>query len=107
MTYLDVDEFGVVNLEQLKQSIRDDTILITIMMANNEIGTIQPVDEIGTIAHAQDVYKRQSLKSGKSLILLEHGCRCAFHQSASIADSLSQSILNFSTACISPSFQVH
>ncbi len=50
VTYLDVDEFGVVKLEELKKAIRPDTILITIMFANNEIGTIEPVAEIGKIA---------------------------------------------------------
>lgn len=50
VTYLDVDEDGVVDLEQLKRSIRSDTILISIMYANNEIGTIQPIKEIGEIA---------------------------------------------------------
>lgn len=50
VTYLDVDENGVVKLEQLKQAIRPETILISVMFANNEIGTIQPVKEIGEIA---------------------------------------------------------
>lgn len=50
VTYLDVDENGVVKLEQLKQAIRPDTILISVMFANNEIGTIQPIREIGAIA---------------------------------------------------------
>lgn len=50
VTYLDVDEDGVVDLEQLKKAIRSDTILISIMFANNEIGTIQPIKEIGEIA---------------------------------------------------------
>jgi len=50
VTYLDVDEQGVVDLEQLTQSIRPDTILISVMFANNEIGTIEPVAEIGKIA---------------------------------------------------------
>jgi cysteine desulfurase len=50
ITYLDVDENGVVDLEQLKAAIRPDTILISIMYANNEIGTIQPIREIGEIA---------------------------------------------------------
>ena len=50
ITYLDVDEFGVVKLEELKKAIRPDTILISIMFANNEIGTIEPVAEIGKIA---------------------------------------------------------
>ncbi|ONI39181.1 cysteine desulfurase NifS [Candidatus Epulonipiscium fishelsonii] len=55
VTYLDVDENGVVDLEQLKASIRPTTILITIMYANNEIGTIMPVEEIGRIAKEHDI----------------------------------------------------
>jgi cysteine desulfurase len=55
VTYLDVDENGTVDLEQLKSAIRPDTILISIMFANNEIGTIQPVKEIGEIARANGV----------------------------------------------------
>ncbi len=50
VTYLDVDENGLVDLEQLKAAIRPDTILISIMAANNEIGTIEPLKEIGEIA---------------------------------------------------------
>ncbi len=50
VTYLDVDEFGAVKLDQLKKAIRPTTILISIMFANNEIGTLQPVKEIGQIA---------------------------------------------------------
>ncbi|MEG2002690.1 MAG: cysteine desulfurase NifS, partial [Clostridia bacterium] len=50
VTYLDVDHFGTVDVEQLKKAIRPDTILITIMAANNEVGTIQPIEEIGKIA---------------------------------------------------------
>lgn len=55
ITYLDVDENGVVDLEQLKSSIRDDTILISVMFANNEIGTIQPIAQIGEIAHERGI----------------------------------------------------
>ncbi len=50
VTYLDVDENGVVKLDELKRAIRPDTILISVMFANNEIGTIQPIREIGEIA---------------------------------------------------------
>lgn len=50
VTYLDVDENGIVKIEELKRAIRHDTILISIMFANNEIGTIQPIAEIGKIA---------------------------------------------------------
>lgn len=55
VTYLDVDENGVVKLEELKKAIRPDTILISIMFANNEIGTIQPVKEIGAIAREHGI----------------------------------------------------
>ncbi len=55
VTYLDVDEDGVVDLEQLKNSIKEETILITIMYANNEIGTIQPIKEIGEIAKDKNI----------------------------------------------------
>jgi cysteine desulfurase len=50
ITYLDVDENGIVKLDQLKAAIRPTTILISVMFANNEIGTIQPIEEIGAIA---------------------------------------------------------
>lgn len=55
VTYLDVDEFGVVKLEELKKAIRPTTILISIMYANNEIGTIQPIKEIGEIAKEKNI----------------------------------------------------
>lgn len=55
VTYLDVDEHGIVDLEQLKSAIREDTILISIMYANNEIGTIQPIRKIGAIAHEHGI----------------------------------------------------
>ena len=50
ITYVDVDENGVIKLDELKKAIRPDTILISVMFANNEIGTIQPIKEIGEIA---------------------------------------------------------
>ncbi len=56
VTYLDVDEYGVVDIEQLKNSIKDETILISVMFANNEIGTIQPIKEIGLIAKENNIY---------------------------------------------------
>ena len=55
VTSLDVDEQGVVKLEELKKAIRPDTILISIMFANNEIGTIQPVKEIAEIAREHGI----------------------------------------------------
>lgn len=56
VTYLDVDEEGFVDLNQLRYSITDKTVLISIMTANNEIGTIQNIEEIGKIARFKDVY---------------------------------------------------
>ena len=50
VTYIDVDENGVLKLDELKKAIRPTTILISVMFANNEIGTIQPIKEIGQIA---------------------------------------------------------
>ncbi|MDE6056101.1 MAG: cysteine desulfurase NifS [Lachnospiraceae bacterium] len=50
VTYVNVDEYGVIKLDELEAAIRPDTILITIMAANNEIGTIQPLKEIGRLA---------------------------------------------------------
>ena len=55
VTYLDVYEDGIIRIEDLKKAIRDDTILITIMFANNEIGTIQPIEEIGKIARERGI----------------------------------------------------
>ncbi|KAB7667282.1 cysteine desulfurase family protein [Bacillus sp. B1-b2] len=49
VTYLSVDEYGQIDLQELKDSLRDDTILVTIMYGNNEVGTIQPIKEIGNL----------------------------------------------------------
>ena len=56
VTYLDVNKNGIVSLDLLKNAIRKDTILISIMMANNEIGTLQPIDEIGKIAKKHNIF---------------------------------------------------
>ena len=55
VTYLDVDEDGKVRLQDLEAAIRPDTILISVMYANNEIGIIQPIREIGAIAHEHGI----------------------------------------------------
>jgi cysteine desulfurase len=55
VTYLDVDENGLVDLNILEAAIRPDTFLISIMFANNEIGTIEPIKEIGEIAHRHGI----------------------------------------------------
>ena len=56
ITYVGVDEYGRVNLDEIKNAITDKTILISIMHANNETGTIQPIAEIGKIAREKNVY---------------------------------------------------
>ena len=55
VTYLPVDEYAMVNPEDLKEAIKDDTILVTIMHANNEVGTIQPIKELVKIAKEKNV----------------------------------------------------
>ncbi len=51
LTYLDVDEYGVIDLEQLRSAVTEKTALVAVMYANNEIGTIQPMDDVCAIAH--------------------------------------------------------
>lgn len=55
VTYVDVDENGIIKLDQLEKAIRPTTILISVMFANNEIGTIQPIKEIGAIAKKHNI----------------------------------------------------
>jgi len=56
VTYLDVDRFGQVSPDQLTEAIRDDTLLVSIMVGNNEIGTLQPIEQIGTICRESGVF---------------------------------------------------
>ncbi len=56
ITYLPVDEYGLISLDDLKNAIRPDTVLISVMFANNEIGTIEPIAEIGKIAREHGIY---------------------------------------------------
>ncbi|MDP8230662.1 MAG: cysteine desulfurase NifS [Candidatus Gorgyraea atricola] len=56
VTYLPVDKYGVVDLNRLKEAIRKDTVLVSVMFANNEIGTIQPIKEIAKITKKNGVY---------------------------------------------------
>ena len=55
ITYADVDENGIVDLNKLKEAIREDTVLISVIYANNEIGTIQPIKEISALAKAHGI----------------------------------------------------
>ena len=61
VTYLPVDEYGLIDPQDVKEAIKENTILISIMTANNEIGTIQPVREIGAIAKRKVFYFTQTL----------------------------------------------
>jgi cysteine desulfurase len=56
VTYLPVDEFGLVSVEAVQQAITDQTILISVMFANNEVGTIEPIAEIGALAKEKGIY---------------------------------------------------
>ena len=55
VTYLSTDEKGLIDINELKSAIREDTVLISIMFANNEIGTIEPIKEIGKLAHEHNI----------------------------------------------------
>jgi cysteine desulfurase len=56
VTYLGVDQYGMVDPDELKKAVTDKTILITVMYANNEVGTIEPIEQIGKIAKERGVY---------------------------------------------------
>lgn len=56
VTYLDVDEYGRVSVDDFREAIRTDTILASIMFANNEIGTIQPIRELAEVAHEKEIF---------------------------------------------------
>ncbi|MBS3168689.1 aminotransferase class V-fold PLP-dependent enzyme [Candidatus Woesearchaeota archaeon] len=56
VTYLDVDEYGIVNPEDVKNAIKENTFLVTIMYANNEIGSINPIMEIGKVVKENNIY---------------------------------------------------
>lgn len=70
VTYLPVDKYGVVNPEDVERAIRGDTALITIMYANNEVGTIEPIAEIGQIARKRRIpFHTDAVQAGGSLNL--------------------------------------
>ncbi len=66
VTYLDVDEYGLINPEDVRKALRPDTILVSIMYANNEIGTIEPIEEIGKVVKEyREEKKKLAASSGK------------------------------------------
>jgi len=69
-TYVPVDQYGMVDPTEVERAIRPDTALISIMYANNEVGTIQPIAEIGTIARAHGIpFHTDAVQAGGSLAL--------------------------------------
>jgi cysteine desulfurase len=56
VSYIGVDKYGIINLDELEKTITDGTILISIMYANNEVGTIEPIEEIANIARKRNIY---------------------------------------------------
>ena len=64
VTYVDVDKNGIINLEKLQNAINSETILISIMFANNEIGTIEPIEKISEIAHKHGIIFSYRCSSG-------------------------------------------
>jgi cysteine desulfurase len=70
VTYLPVDEYGIVHPDEVARAIRDDTALVSIMYANNEVGTIQPLAEIGEITRARGVpFHTDAVQAGGTLDL--------------------------------------
>ncbi len=70
VTYLDVSEKGIVDVTELKRAIRQDTILISVMYANNEIGTIQPIEEISRIAKINNIiFHTDAVQAAGNLLL--------------------------------------
>ncbi len=70
VTYLPVDRYAMVDPEDVRRAIRDDTVLISVMTANNEVGTIQPIAEIGKIAHERGIpFHTDAVQAGGTLSL--------------------------------------
>src|SRR6476661_4475267 len=68
VTYVPVDQHGLARVEDIERAIRPDTCLITVMYANNEVGTIQPIAEIGALAHRHGIlFHTDAVQAGGSL----------------------------------------
>lgn len=74
VTYLGVDRFGLIDLTELEAAMREDTILVSIMAANNEIGVIQPIDKIGALCHSRNIlfHTDAAQAIGKIPLTVEH-----------------------------------
>jgi len=71
VTYLPVDEFGMVSVEDLKGALREDTVLVSVMMANNEIGTLQPIEEIGALMKEHSAFFHTDACQGAGVVDLD------------------------------------
>jgi cysteine desulfurase len=70
VTIVDVDEYGMVDPDAIGRAIRSDTVLISVMYANNEVGTVQPIAEIGALAHARDIaFHTDAVQAGGQMTL--------------------------------------
>ena len=76
VTYLPVDTYGVIDLDQLRQAITDQTVLVSIMFANNEVGTIQPIAEIGKICRERGVLFHTDAVQGACLLPIDVDTMC-------------------------------
>ena len=82
-TYINVDENGILKLEELEKAIRPDTILISVMFANNEIGTLQPIGEIGRIARQKGILFHTDAVQAYGHVPIDVGEQCIDLLSAS------------------------
>ncbi len=76
VTYLPVDRYGMIDLDDLRKAIGDQTVLVSIMFANNEIGTIQPIAEIGKICREKGVFFHCDAVQGAALLPLDVDAMC-------------------------------
>jgi len=76
VTYLPVDKYGVIDLDQLRASITDKTVLVSIMFANNEVGTVQPIGEIGKICRERGVLFHSDAVQGACLLPIDVDAMC-------------------------------
>ncbi|MBD1843715.1 aminotransferase class V-fold PLP-dependent enzyme [Cyanobacteria bacterium FACHB-63] len=74
VTYLGVDRFGLINLSELEKAMREDTILVSVMAANNEIGVLQPIDKIGELCHRRNIlfHTDAAQAIGKIPLMVDH-----------------------------------
>lgn len=73
VTYLGVDRFGVIDLDELRDALTDETVLVSVMLGNNEIGTLQPLAEIGTICRERGILFHSDATQGVGKMPLDIG----------------------------------